>query len=165
METRSEQLLRETAAVLEHNILDYWLTLRDPRGGFYGEVPSSGEIQPDAPRGVILNARIIWSFAAACRQLGKPAYLAAAEAAGQAAPGILERQLGQDFAANEKEIRKGCDWGGKRNSKGRTDFWLGYKLHVVTGDGDVPLACLLSSASLHDSQAAFERWAKEGEAL
>ena len=80
---------------------------------------------------------------------------AAAEAAGQAVPGILERQLGQDFAANEKEIRKGCDWGGKRNSKGRTDFWLGYKLHVVTGDGDVPLACLLSSASLHDSQAAI----------
>lgn len=78
---RTEVLLKETAGVLEHNILDYWLTLRDPRGGFYGEVLSSGEIQPDAPRGVILNARIIWSFAAAYGALRNPAYLEAAVAA------------------------------------------------------------------------------------
>ena len=83
METRTEQLFTEIADVLEHNILDYWLTLRDPRGGFYGEVLSSGEIQPDAPRGEILNARIIWAFSAAYQLLPKPAYLEAAVAAGE----------------------------------------------------------------------------------
>jgi hypothetical protein len=31
----------------------------------------------------------------------------------------------------------------------------GYKLHLVTGDGDIPLSAYLSSASLHDSQAAI----------
>lgn len=83
MNTRTEQLLFETADVLEHNILGYWLTLRDPRGGFYGEVSSSGEVQPDAPRGVILNARIIWAFSAAYQLLSKSAYQDAAVAAGE----------------------------------------------------------------------------------
>ena len=38
MNTRTEQLLFETTVVLEHIILDWWLTFRDPHGGFYGEV-------------------------------------------------------------------------------------------------------------------------------
>ena len=79
MTTKTEQFLQETAEVLKDNILDFWLTLRDPRGGFYGEVLSSGEIQADAPRGVILNARIMWTFAAAWRRLRNPAYREAAE--------------------------------------------------------------------------------------
>ena len=83
MNTRTEQLLFETADVLEHNILDWWLTLRDPRGGFFGEVLSSGEIQQDAPRGEILNARIIWAFSAAYQLLPKPEYREAAVAAGE----------------------------------------------------------------------------------
>ena len=33
--------------------------------------------------------------------------------------------------------------------------WIGYKLHIDTGDGDIPISCLLTSASLHDSQAAI----------
>jgi len=82
MTTRTEQLIRETADVLENNILDWWLTLRDPRGGFYGEVLSSGEIQRDAPRGEILNARIIWAFSAAYQLLPKPEYREAAVEAG-----------------------------------------------------------------------------------
>ncbi|MBO4585518.1 MAG: AGE family epimerase/isomerase [Bacteroidales bacterium] len=65
--------------VLQDNILQYWLTLKDPKGGFYGEVLSDGTVLYDAPRGVILNARIIWSFAAAYAALGKPEYLVAAE--------------------------------------------------------------------------------------
>ena len=81
MATRSEQLLQEAADVLEHNILDWWLTLRDPRGGFFGEVLSDGTVQPDAPRGVILNARIIWAFSAAYALLPKPEYLQSARAA------------------------------------------------------------------------------------
>ena len=36
-----------------------------------------------------------------------------------------------------------------------TSFWCGYKLHLSLGDGGVPLAALLSSASMHDSQAAI----------
>ena len=78
METRSEKFLQEVRENLTSCILPYWLKLKDPRGGFYGEVASDGTILYDAPRGVILNARIIWSFAAAYQVLPEPPYLVAA---------------------------------------------------------------------------------------
>ena len=68
----------EFKTCLTENILPYWLKLRDPSGGFYGEVSADGEVLKDAPRGVILNARIIWAFAAAYRALGNREYLDAA---------------------------------------------------------------------------------------
>ena len=77
METRTDRFLLETAEALDQ-ILGYWLKLRDPRGGFYGEVNSSGEVLQDAPRGVILNARIIWAFSAAYGAFPEPEYLEAA---------------------------------------------------------------------------------------
>ena len=78
MDTRTDSFLREVRFSLTSNILPYWLKLKDPRGGFYGEVTSDGTIQYDAPRGVILNARIIWSFAAAYQYLPQTDYLVAA---------------------------------------------------------------------------------------
>jgi len=75
---RTDTFRKEVREVLEDNILNYWLTLKDPRGGFYGEADGTGEIQYNAPRGVILNARILWAFSAACTALRKPEYLAAA---------------------------------------------------------------------------------------
>lgn len=78
METRSDVFLREVRENLTSGILPYWLKLKDPRGGFYGEVTSDGTVLYDAPRGVILNARIIWSFAAAYQYLPQTEYLVAA---------------------------------------------------------------------------------------
>lgn len=78
METRSDIFLREVRETLISNILPYWLKLKDPRGGFYGEVASDGTVLYDAPRGVILNARLIWSFAAAYAALKDTQYLVAA---------------------------------------------------------------------------------------
>ncbi len=63
---------------LTSNILPYWLRLLDPRGGFYGEVKADGTVLRDASRGVILNARIIWSFAAAYKAIPEKRYLMAA---------------------------------------------------------------------------------------
>ncbi len=80
METRTDRFLLETAEALDQ-ILGYWLKLRDPRGGFYGEVTSTGEVLQDAPRGVILNARIIWAFSAAYGAFPEPEYLEAARCA------------------------------------------------------------------------------------
>lgn len=68
----------EFKSILQENILQYWLKLKDPAGGFYGEVSADGALLADAPRGVILNARIIWAFAAAYRALGRKEYLEAA---------------------------------------------------------------------------------------
>ncbi|MDX8397402.1 MAG: transposase [Mariprofundaceae bacterium] len=41
------------------------------------------------------------------------------------------------------------------NSYGHTSSWIGYKLHIYAADAGVPITCLLSSASMHDSQAAI----------
>ncbi len=45
--------------------------------------------------------------------------------------------------------------GCKRNSKGHQESWIGYQLHLDTVDGDLPVSAVLTSASMHDSQAAI----------
>jgi len=74
------ELKASAQQMLEENILAYWLKLRDPkRGGFYGQVTGDEILVPDAPRGAILNARILWTFSSAYRILHKPEYLQAAQ--------------------------------------------------------------------------------------
>jgi len=70
-------------------------------------------------------------------------------------PTPLEIQLTRTPEENRAAIPTHCDWGAKRDSKGYTYFWIGYKLHIDTIDGDIPVAVLLSSASMHDSLAAI----------
>jgi hypothetical protein len=53
------------------------------------------------------------------------------------------------------DLPKACDIGCKRNSKGSTDYWIGYKLHLDVADGQIPVSAMLTSASLHDSQVAL----------
>ena len=53
------------------------------------------------------------------------------------------------------DLPTACTIGTKRNAKGHTTSWIGYKLHIDTADGDIPVSCLLTSASVHDSQAAI----------
>ena len=70
-------------------------------------------------------------------------------------PTRLERQ--QSMGAKEmlEELPKACDVGTKRNSKGYKKSWIGYKLHIDAADGHIPISCILTSASLHDSQVAL----------
>jgi hypothetical protein len=53
------------------------------------------------------------------------------------------------------EIPTQCDRGTKSNAQGYKHSWNGYKLHLDTADCGVPIAALLSSASMHDSRAAI----------
>ncbi len=53
------------------------------------------------------------------------------------------------------DLPKHCDVGRKHNSKGRMEQWTGYSLHIDWADGEIPVSCLLTSASMHDSQAAI----------
>jgi hypothetical protein len=53
------------------------------------------------------------------------------------------------------DLPKACDVGAKANSKGNKYYWIGYKCHIDTADGDIPLSCLVTSASLHDSQVSI----------
>jgi hypothetical protein len=53
------------------------------------------------------------------------------------------------------DIPTSCDRGTKCNAQGYKVSWNGYKLHIDTADCGVPIAALLSSASMHDSRAAI----------
>lgn len=77
------------------NILPYWLDrMTDPRGGFYGRRDGSDNLDADAPKGAILNARILWSFSAAALATGNPDYLAAAT---RARDYIVDRFIDREF--------------------------------------------------------------------
>lgn len=67
----------------------------------------------------------------------------------------LARQLEQSATEAIAELPKACDVGMKKNSKGHSEHWIGYKLHVDTADGNIPLAAVTTSASVHDSQVAI----------
>ena len=53
------------------------------------------------------------------------------------------------------DLPSACNVGSKKNSKGNTSHWIGYKLHIDSADGGIPISCLLTSASTHDSQASI----------
>ena len=74
---------QEMQDVLENNILRFWLDKMQDRenGGFYGRIDGSGVLHPEAEKGAILNARILWAFSAAYRVLGNLEYLGASRIA------------------------------------------------------------------------------------
>ncbi len=59
------------------------------------------------------------------------------------------------LAEMNADLPSACNVGTKRNSKGHKTSWIGYKLHIDASDGGIPVSCILSSASLHDSQVAI----------
>ena len=68
---------QEVREVLENNILRFWIDrMQDnEHGGFYGRIDNNNVLYADADKGAILNARILWTFSAAYRVLGKSEYL------------------------------------------------------------------------------------------
>jgi hypothetical protein len=70
-------------------------------------------------------------------------------------PPRLQRQSGMSMPEMLLDLPTLCDVGAKKNSTGNLEFWTGYKLHLDVADGQIPISCILTSASLHDSQAAI----------
>jgi len=71
-------------------------------------------------------------------------------------PTRMERQAGgMSLEEMLDDLPKVCDRGSKKNSKGYTESWNGYKLHVDWADGGIPISCIITSASLHDGQVAI----------
>lgn len=67
----------------------------------------------------------------------------------------VDRQRQQTLAQMIEDIPRACDRGTKCNAQGYKVSWNGYKLHLDTAECGVPIAALLSSASMHDSLAAI----------
>ncbi len=72
-------------------------------------------------------------------------------------PGPLKRLEIQPLRTPEEnlaDLPEVCDVGTEKDSKGHRTSWNGYKLHIDTIDGDIPVSAVLTSASLHDSRVA-----------
>lgn len=54
---------------LSGNILPFWprYVMDRQRGGFFGTLDSARTVQPGSPRSAVVNARILWTYAAAAR--------------------------------------------------------------------------------------------------
>lgn len=76
------QLKQEMSKEL-HDILGFWLkhSIDVKHGGFVGQINSDMTAVPEAPKGLVLNARILWTFARAYRHEPKAEYMEMAERA------------------------------------------------------------------------------------
>jgi cellobiose epimerase len=61
---------------LTANILPFWMrhTVDRENGGFHGAIDCDLQVDKQAPRAAVINARILWTFSAAARVLGDAAY-------------------------------------------------------------------------------------------
>jgi mannobiose 2-epimerase len=59
------------------NILSYWIKYAPDKtyGGIYGKIANDNSITDNTPKGAVLNARFLWTFAAANNATGKQEYL------------------------------------------------------------------------------------------
>ncbi|MHC4557325.1 MAG: AGE family epimerase/isomerase [Planctomycetota bacterium] len=79
-----QQLSESVRHELENNLIPFWLErVVDPEhGGFIGQMSNDGRIDPTAPKGLILNTRLLWTFSALyrfnkdtrCRDMARRAY-------------------------------------------------------------------------------------------
>jgi transposase len=70
-------------------------------------------------------------------------------------PTRLERQQTMTLEEMLADLPHQCDVGTKTNSKGLKESWIGFKFHLDAADGQIPISCILTSASTHDSQVAL----------
>lgn len=64
-----EQELEQILGYWQHQMVDH------QQGGFYGKRLFDETLVADAPKGSVLHARILWTFAAACNHTGNQDYL------------------------------------------------------------------------------------------
>ena len=77
-----EKYKTELESELER-ILHYWITyaIDKDQGGFYGRIDNDNTVYPKAPKGSVLNSRILWTFSSAYNFTGNKQYLEVADRA------------------------------------------------------------------------------------
>jgi mannobiose 2-epimerase len=78
-----QELRKNVEAELRSNILPFWLkyAIDEEHGGFRGQIANDLTIDPRADKGLILNARILWTFSKAYNFYQDPVYLETARRA------------------------------------------------------------------------------------
>lgn len=83
MSGNNQQWLASIKQELESNILSFWMehTPDEKNGGFYGFISRDLTVNQGAGKSLVLNTRILWTFASAYRITGNESYLKIAERA------------------------------------------------------------------------------------
>ena len=97
-----------------HEILSWWMQMGVDKDheGFVGKIDHDNKIYPDAPKGSVLNSRILWAFSAAYNLAHNGEYLKLAEKAFHyLAENFIDKEFGGvywtvDFAGKALDTRK-----------------------------------------------------------
>ncbi|MDQ0191983.1 AGE family epimerase/isomerase [Paenibacillus wynnii] len=83
MSNKPVEWLSQLEHELKENILSFWIqhSVDEKNGGFLGEIDSKMNVIANARKSLVLNARILWTFASAYRVYGQPEYLTMADRA------------------------------------------------------------------------------------
>jgi len=122
-----QKLKKEVEDVLKSNILSFWLhhMIDHQHGGFYGQMRGDGTLLPHANKGGILNGRILWTFSAAYRVLGREEYL---QAATRARDYILDHFVDTEFGGTYWEV----DYLGRPISTKKQFYALGFMMYGMS---------------------------------
>lgn len=130
-----QNLRTEMCEELTSNILPFWINrmMDEANGGFYGRITGEEVIMPQAEKGAILNARILWTFSSAYRLLKKEEYLAAATRAKRY---IIDHFYDEEFGG----VYWSVDYQGRPLDTKKQIYALGFAIyglseyHRATGD-------------------------------
>lgn len=64
------------------------------------------------------------------------------------------RYLAESFEESMKRYELRCSITGKQNSKGKMQYFIGYKAHIATDDFGIPISYAVTGAKVHDSNLA-----------
>ena len=122
-----QTMKQEMQDVLQNNILRFWLDMMQDQehGGFYGRIDGTGILHPEAEKGAILNARILWSFSAAYRVLGNQEYL---EAATRAKDYIIEHFIDPEYGG----VYWSVDYQGNPLDTKKQFYAIGFAIYGLT---------------------------------
>jgi len=83
MEKQHLQMFKQELTEELSSILNWWATNTPDttNGGFYGKIDNNNHVTANAPKGSVLNARILWSFSAGYNYKPEPLYLEMADRA------------------------------------------------------------------------------------
>jgi mannobiose 2-epimerase len=111
---------------LNDNIIPFWVNRAiDEKGGFIGRMTNEGVIDPKAPKGLILNTRILWTFSALYVFDKKPQYL---ELAKRAYDYLMEHFWDNQFGGMFWMV----DWQGKPSDEQKQIYGQGFAIYSLS---------------------------------
>ena len=127
MDKISATLKSEMRQVLDNNILRFWIDKMTDheQGGYYGRIDGHDHVDATADKGAILNARILWAFAAAYRVTKNVEYLKAAQ---RAKDYLLNHFVDKDYGG----VYWSLDYTGKPKDDKKQTYAIGFAIYGLS---------------------------------